>query len=98
MRFRICRSIDSYIIFNETPPCKNAVIVEEQIPILDSTRDNNNNKWAQCDTSTIRIVKHWEVDIHTLEELLELQTEVEHPLIISSDDSPEIEIYDDWRE
>ena len=84
MRFRIGRSSDSLINFNETPPCKNAVIVEEQDMIAVSGK--------------ILHRKHWEVDIHTLEELLELQTEVEHPLIISSDDSLEIEIYDDWRE
>ena len=97
MRFRIGRSSDSIINFNETPPCKNAFIVEEQMPILDSTRDDN-NKWIQCDTLKIRIVNHWGVDINTLEELLELQKEVEHPLIVSYDDTLEIEIYDDWRE
>ena len=97
MRFRICRTSDSCINFNETPPCKNAVIVEEQEPILERIRDEN-NKWIRCDIGKIRIIKHWEVDINTLEELLELETEVTHPLIIFSDDMREIEIYDDWRE
>ena len=82
MRFRIGRSSDPLINFNEIPPCKNAVIVEEQ----DMVREK------------IRYVPHWEVDINTLEEFLELQKEVEHPLIVSSDDTLEIEIYDDWRE
>lgn len=84
MRFRIGRSSDPIINFNETPPCKNAVIIEEQDMIAVSGK--------------ILHRKHWEVDINTIDELLELQTEVSHPLIISSDDSPEIEIYDDWRE
>ena len=97
MRFRIYRSSDSCINFNKTPPCKNAIIVEEQEPIFDRIRDEN-NKWILCSIGKIRIVKHWEVDINTLEELLELETEVTNPLIISSDGMPEIEIYDDYRE
>lgn len=97
MRFRICRSSDPYINFNETPPCKNAIIVEEQEPIFDRIRDEN-NKWILRSTGKIRIVKHWEVDINALEELLELEAEVTNPLIISSDGMPEIEIYDDYRE
>ena len=82
MRFKICRSSDSYITSNEIPPCKNAVIVEGQVMVREK----------------IRYVPHWEVDINTLEEFLELQKEVEHPLIVSSDETLEIEIYDDWRE
>lgn len=39
--------------------------------------------------------KHAHITINSLEELLELQTAVEHPLIITQD---EIEIYDDYRE
>lgn len=97
MRFRICRSSDSCINFNKTPPCKNAIIVEKQEPIVYWIRDEN-NKRIQCDTGKIRIIKHWEVDINTLEELLELEAEVNNSLIISSDDSPEIEIYDGYRE
>ena len=46
----------------------------------------------------IKIVKHWEVDINTLEELLELQTEVNNPLVILSDDSLEIKNYNGYRE
>lgn len=97
MRFRICRSSDSCINFNEIPPCKNAVIVEEQEPIFDRIRDEN-NQWIRCAIGKIKIIKHWEVDINTLEELLELEAEVNNSLIISSDDSPEIEIYDCYRE
>ena len=97
MRFRICRSSDSCINFNKTPPCKNAIIVEKQEPIIYWIRDEN-NKRIQWDTGKIRIIKHWEVDINTLEELLELEAEVNNSLIISSDDSPEIEIYDCYRE
>ena len=97
MRFRICRTSDSCINFNETPPCKNAIIVEEQEPILERIRDEN-NKWIRCDIGKIQIIKHWEVDINTLEELLELETEVDNPLIISSDGMREIEIYDSYRE
>ncbi len=97
MRFRICRSSDSCINFNKTPPCKNAIIVEKQEPIVYWIRDEN-NKRIQWDTGKIRIIKHWEVDINTLEELLELEAEVNNSLIISSDDSPEIEIYDGYRE
>ena len=97
MRFRICRSSDSCINFNKTPPCKNAIIVEKQEPIVYWIRDEN-NKRIQWNTGKIRIIKHWEVDINTLEELLELEAEVNNSLIISSDDSPEIEIYDGYRE
>ena len=97
MRFRICRSSDSCINFNKTPPCKNAIIVEKQEPIVYWIRDEN-NKRIQWDTGKTRIIKHWEVDINTLEELLELEAEVNNSLIISSDDSPEIEIYDCYRE
>ena len=97
MRFRICRSSDSCINFNKTPPCKNAIIVEEQEPIIYWIRDEN-NKRIQWDTGKIRIIKHWEVDINTLEELLELETEVDNPLIVSSDGMREIEIYDGYRE
>lgn len=97
MRFRIYRSSDSCINFNKTPPCKNAIIVEKQEPIVYWIRDEN-NKRIQWDTGKIRIIKHWEVDINTLEELLELEAEVNNSLIISSDDSPEIEIYDGYRE
>ena len=97
MRFKIRRTSDHYISFDETPPCKNAVIVEEQEPIFDWIRDKN-NQWIRCDIAKIKIVKHWEVDINTLEELLELQTEVNNPLIISSGDMLEIEIYDDYGE
>ena len=96
MRFRICRSSD-YSGFNKTPPCKNAIVVEEQEPIVYWIRDEN-NKRIQYDTGKIRIIKHWEVDINTLEELIELETEVASPLIISSDGMREIEIYDDYRE
>ena len=97
MRFKILRSSDPYVNFNEIPPCKNAVIVEEQEPIFDRIRDEN-NKWILCSTGKIRIVKHWEVDINTLEELFELETEVANSLIISSGGMPEIEIYDGYRE
>ena len=97
MRFRIRRSSDPYVSFNETPPCKNVIIVEEQEPIFDRIKDEN-NKWILCSTGKIRIVKHWEVGINTLEDLLELETEVTSPLIISSGGMPEIEIYDDYRE
>lgn len=91
MRFRIYRSSD-YGYFYEAPPCKNAVVVEEQEPIFEWARDEN-NKRIRCDTGKAKIVKHWEVDINTLEELLELEAEAEHPLIISSGDLLEIEIY-----
>ena len=97
MRFRICRTSDSCINFNKTPPCKNAIIVEKQEPIVYWIRDEN-NKRIEWDTGKIRIIKYWEVDINTLEELLELEAEVNNSLIISSDDSPEIEIYDCYRE
>ena len=97
MRFRICRTSDSCVSFNKNPPCKNAIIVEEQEPIIYWIRDEN-NKRIQWDTGKIRIKKHWEVDINTLEELLELQTEVFDPLIISSNGMQEIEIYDSYRE
>ena len=97
MRFRICRTSDSCINFNKNPPCKNAIIVEEQESIIYWIRDEN-NKRIQWDTGKIRIIKHWEVDINTLEELLELETEVDNPLIISSDGMREIEIYDSYRE
>lgn len=97
MRFRICRSSDSCINFNKTPPCKNAIIVEKQEPMVYWIRDEN-NKRIQWDTGKIRIIKHWEVDINTLEDLLELETEVDNQLIISSGDLPEIEIYDCYRE
>lgn len=95
MRFRIYRSSD-YGYFYETPPCKNAV-VEEQESIFELVRDEN-NKRIRCDTGKTKIVKHWEIDINTLEELIELETEVDHLLIISSGDLPEIEIYDKYRE
>ena len=97
MRFRICRTSDSCINFNENPPCKNVIIVEEQEPIIFWILDEN-NKRIQWDTGKIRIIKHWEVAINTLEELLDLDTEVASPRIISSDGMREIEIYDCYRE
>lgn len=100
MRFKIYRTSDPYLTFNETPPCKNAILVKEQEPVVEWIRDENNVGWLQNDTGIRKIVKHWEVDINTLEELMELEADVEHPLIISSDDddSPEIEIYNSYRE
>lgn len=97
MFFKIIRTSDPYIRFNENPPCKSAIIVEKAKPVTDWIRDEH-NKWIEHDTGKTKIEKHWEVEINTLEELLELQTEVEHPLIISSYDLLEIEIYDTYRE
>jgi hypothetical protein len=46
-------------------------------------------------------IPEWVVDINTMDELLAIHRQVNHPLIISDSSNhaePEIEIYDDYRE
>lgn len=95
MRFIIYRASDSQAQSSmKTPPCKNAIVVEERKPILEGIRDEN-GRMIYFDTGKTKTLKHWEVEINTLEELLELQTEVGSSLIFDRDS---IEIYDDYIE
>lgn len=81
MIFRINRTSD-YLHKEPPKPCKNAVKVTEGI-----------RPWRF--SNELQEVVHYEIEINTLEELINLYKEVGEELIITDET---IEIYDGYRE
>ena len=100
MRFRVVRTTDS---FRNQPekPCENAMLVEDE-----PKKSNNRGAKYYYPPGTIgrlfdlpqeRLIKvhHWEIEISSLEELMDLVKEVGEPIIVTG---TELEIYDGYRE
>lgn len=86
MKFTVTRTSDRH---NANKPCNNAVCVKPYEP----ERFNGHN-YADSEGQ-------WEIEINTLEDLLALIGETNHPIILDCDSNNkeyDIEIYDDWRE
>lgn len=102
MTFKISRTSQWHFL-KDNPPCKNAVIGNEDYEYVTSILDENGKRITQTSTRTKNI---WTIEINTLEDLMALKREVNENdnkiqvgLIIFDDDvMPEIEIYDTYRE
>lgn len=101
MTFKISRTSD-FVFDKSRPPCKNAVVrVEEKILDL-LVYDGKQYRQVDSDKRIFKDV--WTREINTLEELMELLSEVQqddpsNALIILNEGEgfPEIEIYDSYR-
>lgn len=96
MTFKITRT-SQYNFDKDKPPCKNAEIKQKEYEYETRIFDENRNQIKQ---TMIRTINYWEIEIDTLEELIELLKEVredrnEVGLILFDG---EIEIYDGYRE
>ena len=81
--------------FKNTPPCKGAVLIEEDLPVTTKIRDENGNIIDFLTGKTAHKY-HWEIELNTIEELMKFLSEAEHEAIFSQDRT--IEIYDTYRE
>lgn len=81
--------------FKNTPPCKGAILIEEEFPVTTKIRDENGRLIEFLTGKTIQKY-HWEIEINTIEELMNFLAEVDHEAIF--DDDGTIEIYDAYRE
>ena len=81
--------------FKNTPPCKGAVLIEEDVQVTTKIRDEN-GRLIEFLTGKNGHKYHWEIDLNTIEGLMNFLSEAEHEAIFSQDGT--IEIYDTYRE
>lgn len=81
--------------FKNTPPCKGAILIEEEDQVTTKILDENGRLIEFLTGETIQKY-HWEIEINTIEELMNFLAEVDHEAIFNDDGT--IEIYDDYRE
>lgn len=81
--------------FKNTPPCKGAVLIEEDVRVTTKIRDEN-GRLIEFLTGETAHKYHWEIELNTIEELMNFLSEAEHEAIFSQDGT--IEIYDTYRE
>lgn len=81
--------------FKNTPPCKRAVLIEEDVQVTTKIRDEN-GRLIDFITGKTGHKYHWEIDLNTIEDLMKFLSEAEHEAIFSDDGT--IEIYDTYRE
>ena len=97
MRFKIYRTGEEYNS-NAPSPCKNAIKVDIELEeVRYRTDENEKRKLIKYLTGKTITSSHWEIELNTLEDFINLQKEVENPLIFFGEDDS-IEIYDDYRE
>lgn len=80
--------------FKNRPPCDEAVLCSSLIGVCSYIHDEN-GKRILFENGKTRTKYWWEVEINTLEDLLELQKKLGYELIVYEDT---IEIYDSYRE
>lgn len=81
--------------FKNTPPCKGAVLIEEDVQVTTKIRDEN-GRLIDFLTGETGYKYHWEIELNTIEDLMKFLSEAEHETIFSKDGT--IEIYDTYRE
>lgn len=81
--------------FKNTPPCKGAVLIEEDLQVTTKIRDEN-GRLIDFLAGKTGHKYHWEIDLNTIEELMKFLSEADHEAIFSQDGT--IEIYDTYRE
>lgn len=81
--------------FKNTPPCNGATLIEEEIQVTTKIRDEN-GRIIEFLTGKAAQKYHWEIEINTIEELMNFLAEADHEAIFSDDGT--IEIYDTYRE
>lgn len=81
--------------FKNIPPCKGAILIEEDIPVTTKIRDEN-GRLIEFLTGKTGHKYHWEIDLNTIEELMKFLSETDHEAIFSKEGT--IEIYDTYRE
>lgn len=81
--------------FKNTPPCKGAILIEEEVQVTTKIRDEN-SRLIEFLTGKTAQKYHWEIEINTIEELMNFLAEADHEAIFSDDGT--IEIYDTYRE
>ena len=81
--------------FKNTPPCKGAVLIEEDLQVTTKIRDEN-GRFIDFLTGKTAHKYHWEIELNTIEELMKFLSEVYDEAIFSQDGT--IEIYDTYRE
>ena len=81
--------------FKNTPPCKGAILIEEDVPVITKIRDEN-GRLIDFFTGKTAHKYHWEIDLNTIEELMKFLSEADHEAIFSKEGT--IEIYDTYRE
>lgn len=95
MRFKIYRTGEEYNS-NAPSPCKNAIKVDKDFEEV-RYRTDEKGKLIRYLTGKTITSSHWEIELNTLEDFIDLQEEVEKPLIFFGEVDG-IEIYDDYRE
>lgn len=81
--------------FKNTPPCKGAVLIEEDVQVTTKIRDEN-GRLIEFLTGKTGHKYRWEIDLNTIEDLMKFLSEAEHKAIFSKEGT--IEIYDTYRE
>lgn len=81
--------------FKSTPPCKEAILIEEDIQVTTKIRDEN-GRLIEFLTGKTNHKYHWEIDLNTIEDLMNFLSEINNEAIFSQDRT--IEIYDTYRE
>lgn len=81
--------------FKNTPPCKGAVLIEEDVQVTTKIRDEN-GRLIEFLTGKTAHKYHWEIELNTIEDLMKFLSEAEHEAIFSKEGT--IEIYDTYRE
>ena len=81
--------------FKNTPPCKGAVLIEEDLQVTTKIRDEN-GRLIEFLTGKTGHKYHWEIELNTIEDLMKFLSEAEHEAIFSKEGT--IEIYDTYRE
>ena len=81
--------------FKNAPPCKGAVLIEEDVQVTTKIRDEN-GRLIDFLTGKTAHKYHWEIELNTIEDLMNFLSEAEHEAIFSQDGT--IEIYDTYRE
>lgn len=75
--------------FKNTPPCKGAVLIEEDVQVTTKIRDEN-GRLIDFLTDETAHKYHWEIDLNEIEELMKILSETDCKTIFSSDGSIEI--------
>ena len=81
--------------FKNTPPCKGAVLIEEDLQVTTKIRDENGG-FIDFLTGKTAHKYHWEIELNTIEDLMKILSEAEHEAIFRKNGT--IEIYDTYCE
>ena len=81
--------------FKNTPPCKGAILIEEDVQVTTKIRDEN-GRLIEFLTGKTAHKYHWEIDLNIIEEIMNFLSEIDLSAIFSKEGT--IEIYDTYRE